>query len=61
MHTWITYRERIHSSISGAVWYIARGHQLPKKGVRILKSLEFTLILLISRDFPDFKTFQEIS
>ena len=38
-----------------------RGHQLPKKGVRILKSVEFTLISLISRDFIDFKIFQEIS
>ena len=34
-----------------------RGHKLPKKGVQILKSLEFTLISLISRDFR----FQKIS
>ena len=33
-----------------------RGHQLPKKGVRISKSLEFTLI---SRDFIDFMGFYQ--
>ena len=35
----------------------ARGHQLIKMGVRILKSLHFSLILLISEDFTDFKRF----
>ena len=37
-----------------------RGHQLPKKGVRISKSVEFTQISLISRDFTVFKRFPKI-
>ena len=37
---------------------LPRGHQLPKaKGVWILKSLEFTLISLISKEFTDLKRF----
>ena len=40
---------------------ISRGHQLPKKGVRILKSVDFTPISLILTDFTSIQfTFTSI-